>query len=213
MNIAYTPSLLHALESIDQQLIALGDLLQLPDENDRQQWHRLIRRKLLPRLAPDFPLTVTICGGGSSGKSSLFNALIGEAISPVGGRAGLNRRVLAALNPQRAAKAGFDWSDARGVVAKVREEIDELDEAVESGAAEAVSEEIGDLLFSCCNLARHVEVDAESALRDANAKFERRFRRMERALADAGRGLEQATPEELDDHWEASKRAEGDGGA
>ena len=107
MSIAYTPSLQHALESIDQQLMALGELLHLPDENDRQQWHRLIRRKLLPRLAPDFPLTVTICGGGSSGKSSLFNALIGEAISPVGGRAGLNRRVLAALNPQRAAKQGF----------------------------------------------------------------------------------------------------------
>jgi len=114
---------------------------------------------------------------------------------------------------RRAAKAGFDWRDAGGVVAKVREEIDELDEALESGAAEAVSEEIGDLLFSCCNLARHLGVDAESALRDANAKFERRFRRMERALADAGRGLEQATPDELDDHWEAAKRKEGDRGA
>ncbi len=114
---------------------------------------------------------------------------------------------------KRAAKAGFDWRDARGVVAKVREEIDELDEALAAGAVAAVSEEVGDLLFSCCNLARHLAVDAESALRDANAKFERRFRRMERALADAGRGLEQATPEELDDHWESAKRAEGDPGA
>jgi hypothetical protein len=101
------PLLQQSLESLDQQLITLGEALGLPDDNHRQQWHRLVRRKLLPRMAPDFPLTVTICGGGSSGKSSLFNSLVGEAVSPVGGRAGLNRRVLAALNPQQAAKEGF----------------------------------------------------------------------------------------------------------
>jgi nicotinamide riboside kinase len=61
-------------------------------------WTHALDVKLLPKLHPDFPLVVAICGGGSAGKSTLFNSLVGRPVSPMGGRAGLNRRVLAALN-------------------------------------------------------------------------------------------------------------------
>jgi hypothetical protein len=77
----------------------MGKLRLSPAGEALPAWRRIIENKLLPRLAPDFPLTVAICGGGSAGKSTLFNTLAGSAISPVGGRAGLNRRVLAAIHP------------------------------------------------------------------------------------------------------------------
>ena len=87
---------------------------------------------------------------------------------------------------KRAGRVGFDWPDAGGVRAKIDEELREI-EAVPPGAAEQRAEEIGDLLFATANWARHLGVDPEEALRLANAKFERRFRAMERCAA--GRGL------------------------
>ncbi len=84
---------------------------------------------------------------------------------------------------KRAAKVGFDWPDVAGVVAKVNEELNEItDELEDAGDAVRLREEVGDLLFSCVNLARRLEVDAESSLREANGKFEKRFRRMEQIL-------------------------------
>jgi MazG family protein len=84
----------------------------------------------------------------------------------------------------RAAKVGFDWPDVEGVLAKVREELDEVH--AELGDRQALHEELGDLLFAVAQSARHLGVDPEAALRDANAKFERRFRHMEAALACQG---------------------------
>ncbi len=110
---------------------------------------------------------------------------------------------------RRAARAGFDWPDAGGVLAKIREETDELAAEMAAGASPArLREELGDLLFSVVNLARHLGVDAETALREANRKFERRFRRMEARLEGEG-GVAAADAGRLDAAWEAVKQEEG----
>jgi tetrapyrrole methylase family protein/MazG family protein len=103
----------------------------------------------------------------------------------------------------RAARVGFDWPDLEGVVAKVREEIEELVADLERPARAA--DELGDLLFSAVNLSRRLDVDAEQALRSATARFERRFRTMEQSGSLSG-----LTLEELDRRWEAAKAAESD---
>jgi nucleoside triphosphate diphosphatase len=110
---------------------------------------------------------------------------------------------------KRAARVGFDWADAGGVLAKIEEEARELRHELEQGAARArLTDEIGDLLFACANLARHAGVDAEGALRHANAKFERRFRGVEQLLSEEGREAQHATLEELDALWERVKARE-----
>ena len=109
----------------------------------------------------------------------------------------------------RAAKVGFDWSDAAGVRTKVDEELGEFDAAVASGDRTHAREELGDLLFSLAQLARHLDVDPEGALRDANAKFERRFRAMERAAEGDQRPFERRSMEELEAMWVAAKRDAG----
>ena len=111
---------------------------------------------------------------------------------------------------KRAAKVGFDWTRIQPVLGKVREELAELEqELARQSAATRLREEMGDLLFSCVNLARHLGVDAEGALRDANGKFERRFQALESVLAQRGRAPADASLEEMDAIWEQIK---GDGG-
>jgi nucleoside triphosphate diphosphatase len=105
----------------------------------------------------------------------------------------------------RAAKVGFDWPDVQGVLEKLREETAELDEEIRSCQMQAAAEELGDLLFTAANLARHLKVDPELALRDANAKFRRRFAAME---ASAPRPLEELAAPELEALWGQSKGAE-----
>ncbi len=119
----------------------------------------------------------------------------------------------AARLQRRAARVGFDWPDAAPVLAKVAEELDEAaaELAAPPGArdAGAVEDEIGDLLFACANLARHAGVDPETALRRANAKFETRFRAVERMLAEElGVGPEDAGLEEMEARWARAKAAE-----
>ena len=109
---------------------------------------------------------------------------------------------------KRAAQVGFDWPEALPVVDKVREELDEVLEAMSENDAEAIGEEIGDLLFVVSNLARHLKVDPETALRAANGKFERRFRFIEQALREAGRNMEDCPLEELDALWGEAKKLE-----
>lgn len=107
---------------------------------------------------------------------------------------------------QRAATAGFDWPTTAGVMAKIEEELAELCQTVETGAAaERVEAELGDLMFSCINLARHLKIDAEMALRSANTKFERRFRFMEHKLASEGRSAAEADLDALEALWEEAK--------
>jgi ATP diphosphatase len=106
---------------------------------------------------------------------------------------------------RKASTVGFDWNDPRAVLAKIREEADEIEAALDGGNADELAEETGDLLFALVNLARHVGADPESALRGTNAKFERRFAYIERALAAKGRSLDDATLEEMDALWNEAK--------
>ena len=106
---------------------------------------------------------------------------------------------------ERAAKVGFDWADAEEVWTKVEEEVEELRTAVREGDQEEIAAEMGDLLFSIVNLARHRGANAETLLRNTNQKFLARFEKMEKGLADAGIGLETATLDEMNRAWEEVK--------
>ena len=115
----------------------------------------------------------------------------------------------------RAARVGFDWPSLAPVLAKIEEELAELKSAIADDKREAaapaskkVTEELGDLLFVMANVARHLGVDPEGALRDANAKFVRRFRGIEAALRAEGRTPEDATLEEMDQLWDEAKAGE-----
>lgn len=113
---------------------------------------------------------------------------------------------------KRAASVGFDWPEAEPVLGKLEEEIKELREALRLGTGtDALADEIGDILFSAVNCARHAGVDPENALRRSNRKFERRFARIEKELAARGKTLDQATLEEMERIWQAAKRQPGDG--
>jgi len=105
---------------------------------------------------------------------------------------------------KRAAQVGFDWPDRSGVIDKIREEIAETEAAWNESPARR-QDEIGDLLFACINLARHAGVDSETALRQANRKFEKRFRWMESHLAVAGRSLGEASLEAMEAAWQQAK--------
>ena len=105
---------------------------------------------------------------------------------------------------KRAAKVGFDWPDAAGAVEKLREEIDEVTE-VDPSDTDRLEDELGDVFFSAVNLARKYGLDADAALRRANLKFERRFRRMESDFAASGTTMESAMLADLEAAWQAAK--------
>jgi ATP diphosphatase len=109
----------------------------------------------------------------------------------------------------RAARVGFDWPDSGPVIDKIDEEIAELRTEMAHGSApERMADEIGDLLFACVNLARHSNIDPEAALRQGNAKFERRFRRIEQLLAKTGKSPGESTLDEMDGLWNQVKAEE-----
>ena len=109
---------------------------------------------------------------------------------------------------EKAGRVGFDWNDARAVLAKIREEADEIEAALDAGARGEAAAEIGDLLFALVNLARHLDADPEAVLRATNAKFERRFGTIEGALAARGKTPKEATLAEMDALWDEAKAAE-----
>jgi ATP diphosphatase len=108
----------------------------------------------------------------------------------------------------RAARVGFDWETPAQVYAKLSEEMGELNMALQAGAPDAIEDEIGDLLFSVVNLARHLNVDPEVALRRSNAKFERRFHHVETRLAAQGQSPKTATLAQMDALWNEAKAEE-----
>lgn len=110
---------------------------------------------------------------------------------------------------KKAAKVGFDWPDAAPVLEKMQEEAAEITQAVAHGNKAAVTEEVGDLLFTVVNLARKLGVDAESALAASSAKFERRFGQLEQKVDASGRRLADCTLAELDEVWDQVKEGEG----
>jgi ATP diphosphatase len=110
---------------------------------------------------------------------------------------------------KRASRVGFDWNDPTAVLDKLEEEIAELRAEIAQGAPpDRMTDEIGDMLFVVANLARHFKIDPEAALRQANAKFERRFRHIEARLAGQGRKPEQASLDEMEALWQEAKKGE-----
>jgi nucleoside triphosphate diphosphatase len=107
----------------------------------------------------------------------------------------------------KAGAVGFDWNDPKAVLAKIREEADEIEQALDQGDA-SVTAEVGDLLFAAVNLARHLKADPEGLLRATNRKFERRFAAIEQALAARGKKPEDADLAEMDALWDEAKIAE-----
>jgi ATP diphosphatase len=124
--------------------------------------------------------------------------------------AGLTGLARAVKLQKRAGTVGFDWNDPRAVLAKLREEIDEIagELVPDEPDRRAVEAEIGDLLFAVANLARHLDIDPDRALRGANQKFIRRFRHIEERLGQAGRKPAEATLDEMEALWREAKEAE-----
>ena len=114
---------------------------------------------------------------------------------------------------EKASRVGFDWKDASGPLEKIREELEELASEIDRRKSDApadserVKEELGDLVFSVCNLARHLKVDCESALEGSTSKFAKRFRAVEAAAKASGRDLSSMTLEEMDVLWNEAKNA------
>ncbi|MBC6906936.1 nucleoside triphosphate pyrophosphohydrolase [Saccharophagus sp. K07] len=106
---------------------------------------------------------------------------------------------------KRAAQVGFDWPDADGVLEKLQEEIQELRVAISQSDRAAIEEEFGDVLFTCVNLSRHLKLDAEAALRSANAKFVNRFEYMEKEIAKAGLDIRNQSADQLEEWWNRAK--------
>ena len=122
--------------------------------------------------------------------------------------AGLPALLRAYRVQEKAASVGFDWSDVGGVIAKLREEVTEVEDAIRGGKDDKIAEEIGDLLFAVVNLSRFVKTDPEAHLRAATEKFRRRFDRVTEMLEAEGRSPESAGLPELDRLWDAAKREE-----
>jgi tetrapyrrole methylase family protein/MazG family protein/ATP diphosphatase len=114
----------------------------------------------------------------------------------------------AAKLSRRAARVGFVWPNTEAVLAKLREEVAELEAEVAAGDVAKAREELGDVLFVCANIGRALDVDPEDALREANGKFTRRFGHIERVLAERGSSPAQSTLEEMDALWDEAKAAE-----
>lgn len=119
---------------------------------------------------------------------------------------GLPALVRAGKLQKKAAKIGFDWPVETGVISKIREELGELQSAVDHQDMQGVEEELGDLMFSVVNLARFRKIDPEVLMAAANSKFERRFGAMEKELKEQGKSLEEASLSDMEDAWVTAKR-------
>lgn len=111
---------------------------------------------------------------------------------------------------KKASSVGFDWQEIRGVIDKIQEELQEVEDEIEGADAQRLQHEVGDLLFAVVNLSRHLKVDSEQALRETNERFQQRFTHVEKSLAKDGkimsRSTEGATSQEMEAAWEEAKR-------
>jgi nucleoside triphosphate diphosphatase len=139
-------------------------------------------------------------------KAERGEAAIGGALAGV--PAALPALTRALKLQTKAGRVGFDWNDPRAVLAKIREEADEIEAELDRGDQGRMAEEVGDLLFAVVNLARHLHADPEGVLRETNLKFERRFSSIERALTARGKKPQDATLAEMDMLWDEAKAAE-----
>jgi ATP diphosphatase len=199
----------HARMAEEQGSFAFGDVVQAITE-------KLIRRH---------PHVFGSKGGMSTGevnaqwdeiKAEEKAARAKAGKGPAAGRAGALSGVSSGLPAlaralklqQKASQVGFDWNSAQAVIDKIREETDEIEAELGHGDAEKLKGEVGDLLFVVVNLARHLGVDPETALRTCNLKVERRFAAIEEGLAAAGKTPAQATLAEMDALWDQAKKRE-----
>ncbi|WP_297811405.1 MazG nucleotide pyrophosphohydrolase domain-containing protein [uncultured Methylophaga sp.] len=109
----------------------------------------------------------------------------------------------------KASSVGFDWPDIKGVIGKIHEELDELGDEIDADAdKQRLADELGDVLFACCNLARHLGIDPVEALSGTNQKFYRRFNFVETSVSAAGKTFSDFTLDELDQFWDQAKQLE-----
>jgi nucleoside triphosphate diphosphatase len=184
------------VEAITQKLIrrhphVFGDARgKLTPSEVKGNWDRIKAEEKAERAArrpPDESQHTSLLAGVKAGQPALTRAM--------------------ALQ-RKASTVGFDWNDPRAVLNKIREEADEIEAALERNDKSELESETGDLLFAVVNLARHVGADPDMALRASNAKFERRFAYIERALENGGRSLQEASLAEMDTLWNEAKRTE-----
>lgn len=143
-------------------------------------------------------------------RAARTEAAVETGLSPVlaGVTNGLPALLRAVKLQNRAARVGFDWPDKRPVLAKIHEELEELEVEIESGTSDRIEEEFGDFLFVVANLARHLKLDPEASLRAANRKFERRFSQMESILNSEGKQLADCDLTAMDAAWDKAKLLE-----
>ena len=154
---------------------------QLSDETLSQQWQALKQQEKSARAKPEL-------GSDSASNSAIYRA----------------RQI-----QKEAAEFGFDWPNINPVFDKLEEELAELKHAFNSGDSQAISDELGDLMFVCVNLARHARVNAEMSLRNTNQKFLRRFAYVQQQMTDAGIEMEQRQLEQMELFWQESKATVG----
>jgi ATP diphosphatase len=154
---------------------------QQSDETLSQQWQALKQQEKLTRAKPEL-------GSDSASNSAIYRA----------------RQI-----QKEAAEFGFDWPNINPVFDKLEEELAELKQAFNSGDSQAISDELGDLMFVCVNLARHAGVNAEMSLRGTNQKFLRRFAYVQQKMAEAGIEMEQQQLEQMELFWQESKASVG----
>ena len=163
-------------------------------------WERIKAEERAAKADPGAPAAPPPAAEGAKGRAP--SVLDGVPV-------GLPALTRAIKLQDKAARVGFDWPSLAPVLDKLKEEIAELEEAITAAGSGAtrdhVDEELGDLLFVVANIARHLQLDPEAALRAANAKFSRRFRAIEEKLAAAGRTPSQSTLEEMDRLWDEAK--------
>ncbi|MGA2895229.1 MAG: nucleoside triphosphate pyrophosphohydrolase [Xanthobacteraceae bacterium] len=180
------------VQAITEKLIrrhphVFGDEQSQTPEAVKGLWERIKSQERSDKAARD-------------GQSGAAGALAGVPV-------GLPALTRALKLQDKASKVGFDWNDPRAVLRKIREEADEIEAELDGAPAEAAAE-VGDLLFAAVNLARHLQADPEAVLRQTNAKFERRFAAIERALAARGKAPGDATLAEMDALWDEAKSRE-----
>jgi ATP diphosphatase len=186
------------VEAITSKLVrrhphVFGEARALSPDEVKTVWGRIKAEEKQAKLAPE------AANGGRAERTS--SALDGVPLA-------LPALSRALKLQEKAGKVGFDWNDVRGVLEKIREEIIEVEAEIAEGSALALSNEVGDLLFAAVNLARHLKVDPEAALRSANAKFERRFAHIENRLAEGGRTPDGASLDEMEQLWTEAKGRE-----
>jgi len=193
----------NVVEAISAKLIrrhphVFGERKSASPEEIKAQWQKIkAEEKAVRAAAKAIERQET---GGSGAPAESFLADVPLALP------GLTRAVKL---QEKAGRVGFDWNDAALVLDKLREETLEIEAAIAGGSASEISGEIGDLLFTVANLARHLNVDPEAAIRSTNAKFERRFGFIETALHKTGRTLAEAELTEMEALWQEAKAQEG----